>query len=394
MDLVIEKLSAADRLFIRLAGEPDAPIHWWLEGNTALSGELAHCGELNQLTSIADKVCVVAVVPVGCFLFRQVKFAGQLNRRTRQALTFMLEPSVLTDVEQLHSLVLAQDGQDILLGAVARQLMTQWLDGLHQAGIQISGLYPDALLLPANSTVQWQSGWLIHQFGQGFYLTDEWLPLLAERELECYGTVPAIAEYWREQPPREIASLWSQTLKESCPVNWLQADFKPRWQQKVGRILPLSRRGLSICSALVLLLGGLQFGINGWQQHRMAEIVQQRSDRLYQQMFATTKTPQNVRRSASMLIDWLQQQHDIQGFLPFLQTMQPVFQQYPTVQLTDIAYQREEMKAQLTVRVKNQTINKAFMAELARQTAVVSDRCEPAATTDGELQCLIRLDLS
>ena len=387
MDLLPENFVLAEKscLFIRLDTSVSAPVYWWLEGESQASGELADVSMLSQLAALTEKVRTCVIVPAANFIFRRIPFSARLNRQSKKALVWNLEPFALTDVEQLHSLVLAHDEQEVLLGAVEKRLMHFWKQTLEEAGIRAMELYPDALLLPENTPVSWHSGWLIRANGQGYALPDEW-------HGEAAGTMSASLRQGEPGPVEQIASLWMQTLSEGTPVSWLQREYRPRRSQRAGS-WTVPTRWITACAALILLLAGLQSALQSWQWQTQAERQARQNAALYLKMFAARKAPVNIQREAKNQLHWLQLQQDTRSFLPLIQTLIPAFQGAPDLQLVGVNYQRGELKMTLMLRSQKGALDKPFLAALAQDSAVLSSKCKPSPVSTGTL-CTVELDLS
>ena len=91
-----------EKLAIRLGSTPADPVHWLVwsdtEGEIIASGELPNIESLSQLKERAPNAKVVGIVP-GCDLvFKNVQLPLKANRKVLNAVPFMLEDEVATDI--------------------------------------------------------------------------------------------------------------------------------------------------------------------------------------------------------------------------------------------------------------------------------------------------------
>jgi general secretion pathway protein L len=117
---------------------------FWLPGEgEGARLSLADCAHASQGRPLA------LVLPVEVASAFAVSLPTQKARWLRQALPYAVEELLAEDVEQLH-LALGErmaDGRYRVI-AVRRALLAGWLKQLESAGIQVSGIYLDADLLP------------------------------------------------------------------------------------------------------------------------------------------------------------------------------------------------------------------------------------------------------
>ena len=175
----------SESLVIRLGTNAQQPVHWLVwstqEQEIIASGILASAHALGELQERAGGRPVVTLVPGSDLIFRRVSLPGKYSRQAAAALPYLLEEQIASDVDELHLVVLAHQGNDVDLMAVDKAKMQEWLAWLQQAGLKTLQLLPDVLALPPAtegwSALQLGAEWLIRQGPVQGIVADE--PLLA-----------------------------------------------------------------------------------------------------------------------------------------------------------------------------------------------------------------------
>ena len=161
----------SESLVIRLGTNKQQPVAWLVwsgqEQEIIASGTLPSADALGELQERAGGRPVVTLVPGSDLIFRRVTLPGRYNRQSAAALPYLLEEQIASDVDELHLVVLAHEGQQVDLMAVDRQKMGEWLSWLDAAGLKSLQLLPDVLALPQAadgwSALQLGSEWLVRQ---------------------------------------------------------------------------------------------------------------------------------------------------------------------------------------------------------------------------------------
>ncbi|MGL6163828.1 MAG: GspL family type II secretion system protein ExeL, partial [Aeromonas veronii] len=161
----------SESLVIRLGTNKQQPVAWLVwsgqEQEIIASGTLPSADALGELQERAGGRPVVTLVPGSDLIFRRVTLPGRYNRQSAAALPYLLEEQIASDVDELHLVVLAHEGQQVDLMAVDRQKMGEWLGWLDAAGLKSLQLLPDVLALPQAahgwSALQLGNEWLVRQ---------------------------------------------------------------------------------------------------------------------------------------------------------------------------------------------------------------------------------------
>ena len=127
----------SESLVIRLGTNAQQPVHWLVwstqEQEIIASGILASAHALGELQERAGGRPVVTLVPGSDLIFRRVSLPGKYSRQAAAALPYLLEEQIASDVDELHLVVLAHQGNDVDLMAVDKAKMQAWLAWLQQA---------------------------------------------------------------------------------------------------------------------------------------------------------------------------------------------------------------------------------------------------------------------
>ena len=121
--------------------------------------------QLGELQTRAGGRPLYVLVPASELVFRQLSLPGKVNRRSLQALPYLLEEEVAGDVEQLHLVILGRDGQQVQVAAVEKARLQQWLDWLAEAGLKPKQLMADVLALPLQA-----DGWSAVKLGRNNFV--------------------------------------------------------------------------------------------------------------------------------------------------------------------------------------------------------------------------------
>ncbi len=122
------------------------PHQWAITDSKAVvdSGVVDNLSELPA----AGHHCV-AVVPGEQVVTRVVVMPVKNRARLMAAIPYAIEDSVVSPVDDLHFLLLDTGEENrVTFAYVSRQLMTSWLQQIHDAGIKVDAMLPDYFLLP------------------------------------------------------------------------------------------------------------------------------------------------------------------------------------------------------------------------------------------------------
>jgi len=142
-------------LILRLLTNDASQVSWIEAGEHGLADEaVPETGSLEEASFAAVGHRVVCLVPTTEVLLTETTIPTRNRQRILEAVPYALENQLAMDVDTLHfAIELDRPPSDkISVGVVDRSRMTQWLEQITGAGIQLQALLPDVLCLP------WEEG--------------------------------------------------------------------------------------------------------------------------------------------------------------------------------------------------------------------------------------------
>ena len=277
------------------------PPHQWIRIN---SKGIQDSGIVDSLAELRVKgQRCVAVVPGEQVNTRRMKLPVRNRQKLMTAIPFAIENSLVSQVDDLHFTVLnAASDDQVTFAYVSRELMESWLQQARLAGITLSAMMPDYLLLPhasPTSAVITLSGSGQVLLRSGLCLgavTDSqnlpaWLNELDE-EVQVFVDQKAIDLLPRAQAEKanivDIGSQLSGWLSQGMPEHdavLLNGEFG---QGSKGSLL----RQYWPAVAMILLAGFIKIGSDiaelVWLQKTQVQL-EQNMQSLYQEFFPGSK---------------------------------------------------------------------------------------------------------
>jgi len=277
------------------------PPHQWIRIN---SKGIQDSGVADSLADLRVKgQRCVAVVPGEQVNTRRMKLPVRNRQKLMTAIPFAIENSLVSQVDDLHFTVLntASDDQ-VTFAYVSRELMESWLQQARLAGITLSAMMPDYLLLPhasptsavitlsGNGQVLLRSGLCLGAVTDSQNLP-AWLNELGE-EVQLFVDQRAIDLLPRAQAEKasivDIGSQLSDWLSQGMPEHdavLLNGEFG---QGSKGSLL----RQYWPAVAMILLAGFIKIGSDfaelAWLQKTQVQL-EQNMQSLYQEFFPGSK---------------------------------------------------------------------------------------------------------
>lgn len=226
-------------LLIRIGSRAQDPIQWIIwskqEQEVIASGELAGAEQLSALSEKAQNRAVYGLAPSSDLIFRTLTLPGRLTRQTRQALPFLLEETIATDIEQLQIHILGVQGHEVQVVAVEASRVEEWMSWFKTANLQLQRLIPDVLALPepdenTYSGLQINQQWLFRKNKyEGSSIDLSWLPIWLDSQthypMNIHSYTPAPANSEKVLWETSLCDLPMQLLAEHLPekhINLLQ----------------------------------------------------------------------------------------------------------------------------------------------------------------------------
>lgn len=356
----------SEQLIIRLASEAHQTIHWlvWSESEKEIiaSGDLDNAQALQLLTEKAQSRKVICLVPGVDVTLKSVAIKGTYTRQMQQALPYMLEDDLASDVDKLHFSVLAKETDLVEVAICYKSKLKMWLGWLADADIFCQRLIPEALALPLPTDQKWQAlqldqQWLIRSSKYQAWccesdMLDNILQLhlldKPEQQIESYSAIPSdCLGQWQQKS----VVLPMQLLAEGClnnPINLLTGEFKVKKESN----LQLSKWKLPAIAAAILFIVILVNAVIATKQaERKTLLVKHQVETLYQKAFPN-QSPLRYSRIKKKLKGLLAESSistQSDGLLSILNDLIPVFQAVPSLQIATLKFNGENQQISLAV---------------------------------------------
>ncbi|MFT5879963.1 MAG: general secretion pathway protein L [Moritella sp.] len=369
----------SEQLVVRLGSESWQAIHWLVwsttENEIIASGILANAAELAELQIRAGGRAIITLVPSCDITFKQVELPARGNKQVLNALPYMLEQELSSDVEKLHFALLDKKGNTVSVAIIAHEKMKLWQSWLVQAELNCEQFIPDVLTLPLAadswSAIQFDGQWLIRQSKvQGICIEAELLSIVLAVNID-----PAFDKNNEDSDQRNTVISYSEIPNHERD-NWQQANIElPMKLCAEGAVtsscnllqgsynielvanpnLKLWRRTAVAASLALMMVFTYQFvELNQLKQ----EQVRLESDikQVYQTVFKPKKMRLNtrlVKKQMQNRLAELQRGGNSSGFLAMLSQLTPDFKQSPGIQPISIRFDAK----QGTLRVQASATN-------------------------------------
>jgi general secretion pathway protein L len=211
-----------EKLAIRLGSTAHDPVHWLVWSDTEkeiiASGELPNIDALAQLKERAPHAEVVCIVP-GCdVVLKTVQLPARANRKVLNAIPFMLEDEVASDIAKSFFAFGKRIGDSQQVAVVLREQLEFWQDALKQADLYCDLLVPDTLALPySKNTISLlslgrheQSAFIVRaDEWTGYQGEKSWTSVLLERQLNAKPQ--SVVTYSEQQQIEYLEAFFAQT---------------------------------------------------------------------------------------------------------------------------------------------------------------------------------------
>ncbi|WP_434340243.1 type II secretion system protein GspL [Motilimonas cestriensis] len=366
----------SERLVVRLGSEANHGIDWLVWSNSEqeiiASGQLNNAQQLSQLHEKAGGRPVIVLLPVADVLLTQVEVPGKLTRQLQQALPYMVEEELATDVDKLHFTVLDCSDGVASLAIVEKAKMDNWLDWLEAAQLKCRQFLPDALMLPEHegqwSAVQMADDWLIRQGRyKGFsadesllpFLMDKWLQEgesavdneveASEQVIQVYTPLPSgVAGNWQLNTPELPMQLLAQGALASH-MNLLVGEYQPQKEYSKNWLL-WKRVGIAATACLVLALVSTVLSLQQLKQEN-EQLTAEIKD-IYVTLFPDEKNIREARIKAQLKRHLSKLENQTQGadLLSMLAKIQPAFKQVPGFKPMSLKYEGKDSEIRLQIK--------------------------------------------
>lgn len=137
------------QVFIQKQLNKQQPYQWYLGYDEALSFE-RFSGQLSDLQSFADNYQHikqwVLLLPAADCISKYLRFSEQERKHIAKAIPYLLEETVLTDVEGLHLISDKPEKNKVAVNAIDKTLLNYELDVFDNIGIHLTYVLPEQVL--------------------------------------------------------------------------------------------------------------------------------------------------------------------------------------------------------------------------------------------------------
>jgi general secretion pathway protein L len=359
-----------ERLIIRLASNASQKNYWLIwsdsENEIIASGEVDNAEQLNLLTEKALQRRVICLLPGVDISIKKVVIKGVFNRQMQQALAYLMEEELASDVENLHFTVIAKETDLVHVAICDKQKMHHWLKWLEDAQIQCKQFIPESLTLPLPEYGHWQAlqlgeQWLIRETANmGWGCDLSMLDTILESKLKDHAVgdvVPVIESYsplpenavgqWSTHDPILPMELLAVGTKNNT-VNMLTAEFKPA---KEANPYIKKWRIPALVAAILFVVAVL----NTYSKTRRVEaetaLIKQQVETIYNQAFPReSKLPYaRIKNKLETMLKELQGSGREFDFLSILNDLSPAVKSLDKLVISNLKFDSKKQQLQLAL---------------------------------------------
>jgi general secretion pathway protein L len=384
MKWLVRRRSVSEQLIIRLASEAHQAIHWliWSDSEKEIiaSGDIDNAQALSLLTEKAQARKVICLVPSVDVTLKSVEIKGKFTRQMQQALPYMLEDDLASDVDKLHFSILAKKTDLVEVAICFKSKLQMWLDWLAEADIFCQRIIPEVLSLPMPNEHEWQAlqlnkQWLMRESEfQAWSCDNEMLNDILQLRLmdvpqqviKSYSPLPH-TEYGQWQAEEMILPM--QLLAEGCIANHFNL-LTGAFKVKKDSNLQLSRWKYPAIAAIILLVLTL---VNVVLQTKQADqqtlIVKKQVEQVYQQAFPDQGRLSYARikkKLRGLLADASVTEQD-SGLLVMLNDIIPAVKAMPNIQISTLKFNGKNQEISLAISSDSFQAFELFSAKIPEQ---------------------------
>jgi len=355
----------SEQLILRLSSAPQQPIHWLVWSNdtnkTMAHGTVAGAAGLDSLTEKAQSRKVICLLPSVDITLKTVAMSSAFSRNTLQALPYMLEDELASDVERLHFSVIAKKPTELHVAVCEKHKMTMWLAWLNDADITPFKFIPDVLALPVPEEDKWQAllvddQWLIRENAHyGWSCERPMLPALLALQLDetpqkiicSQGEAPvACLGDWQVQPPKAAIQVLAEGAV-SQQVNLLAGEFKRKNESHL-QLAKWKAPAIALVVLFAVLIAKVVIETRAVEQQIHA--VQQHTEHVYKTAFPTQRALKysRIKKRIRGLLGQISNDSGTH-FLSVLNTLLPVFEAVPSLQINNLKFNQAKQEILFSV---------------------------------------------
>jgi general secretion pathway protein L len=375
-----------ERLIIRLASKASQKNHWLIwsdsEDEIIASGELDNAEQLSLLTEKAQHRQVICLLPGVDVTIRGIPIQGSFNRQMQQALPYLVEDDLASDVDLLHFSVVAKQTDLLHVAICEKKKMLMWLSWLDDADIICRQFIPEGLALPVGTEQKWQavqlgSQWIIRENQYiAWGCEQDMLDLILSSKItdeepvyiESYSaSAKNKVGHWTDLSPLLPIELLANGVNNN-KINLLTGEFKPNKER--NNLLEKWRIPALLCASLFVLVI-INLYVKNARIEKQTELVKARVESVYKQAFPEQSSLEYIRikkKIQSMLVG-LDGNAD-SNFLRMLNDLVPAFANSPQLQVSNIKFDDKNKEMRISANADNFQSFEKFNAALSEQFEV------------------------
>ncbi|WP_413691588.1 type II secretion system protein GspL [Psychromonas sp. KJ10-2] len=371
----------SEQLIIRLASEAHQTIHWliWSEKEQEIiaSGELDNAEALTLLTEKAQTRKVICLAPSVDITLKSVAIKGNFTRQLQQALPYMLEDELASDVDKLHFSVLSKKVDQIEVAICFKSKVQLWLDWLEAAEIFCQRLIPEALALPSADETQWQAlqqgkQWLIRESAfRAWSCEDEMLAdVLAlrlqqntQQVIQSYSPLPDIpVGQWVAASPVLPMQLLSEGAIHN-QSNLLTGEFAVH---KENHLQLHKWKGVAVAAGILFVVLVVNLFVKIEQTEQQTLVVKSQVEDVYQAAFPEQGRLRysRIKKRLKTLLASTNIDQEETGLLIILNDLLPALKAVPSINISNLKYTSRNQELSLTISANSFQAFEQFAANV------------------------------
>ena len=375
-----------ERLIIRLASKASQKNSWLIwsdsENEIIASGEVDNAQQLNLLAEKAQQRTVICLLPSVDVSIRAITINGVFNRQMQQALPYLVEEELASDVDTLHFSVIAKQTDLLHVAICEKQKISTWLSWLETAQIRCRQFIPEGLALPVAADGKWRAvqlgnQWIVREnWNLGWSCEPEMLDLLisskskddAMPQIESYSPFAenSVAQWLPLSPmlPMEVLAKGTQNNK----INLLTGEFKPK---KESNKLLEKWRIPAILSITLFVFLLLNLYLKNLQVQKETLLVKQHVESVYKQALPLQSRLKyaRIKKKIKSMLTGLEGEVD-SGFLSMLNELVPAFANNPQLKPGNIKFDSKKQEMRISASADNFQSFEKFNAALPEHFSV------------------------
>jgi general secretion pathway protein L len=369
-----------ERLIIRLATKASQTNHWLIwsdsENEIIASGEVGSAEQLNLLTEKAQQRTVICLLPGVDVYIKAIAINGVFNRQIQQALPYLVEEELASDVDALHFSVIAKQTGLLHVAICDKQKIAMWLSWLEAAQINCKQFIPEGLALPYAEgkwqALQLENEWIVRENQDIAWSCEQsMLELLLEvklennpaQQIESYSPLPeSVIGQWSYNDallPMELLSKGTLNNK----INLLTGEFKTK---KESNGLLEKWRLPAIFTLVLFVFLMLNLYMKNAQIEKQALLVEQQVEVIYSKAFPLQNKLKysRIKKMLKSMLVGLSGGAEESGFLSMLNELLPAFVNNPELEVTSLKFDSKKLEMRISVSGNNFQSFEKFSASI------------------------------